>query len=304
MDKKGLIFIVGHKGVIADSLSKYFRGQGFTNVKVSHEMGLDTSIQVSVYEYFSKSRPAYVVLSSVKSGGIQANQDFPTDMSYQNMASDTNVIYSAWKFETKKLLYLASSCVYPKECKQPMTEDMILTGAMEPTSIAYSTAKCAGIKLAQAFKKQHKFNAISAVLATVYGEESEVDRNGHVIGSLIGKFQEAVKMGTASVQVWGSGNPRREFIHGEDMAAACHLLLEKYDEIDPINVGVGEDISIKDLALLIKEISGFKGSIDFDVTKPDGTMRKLLDSTKIKNLGWKAKVDLKVGISKILNKSV
>ncbi|MBF0479984.1 MAG: GDP-L-fucose synthase [Candidatus Omnitrophica bacterium] len=300
MNKHSSILIVGHKGVIADSLAAYFRKNGFTNLAVSHEMGIDTTIQASVYEYFTKYHPEFVILSSVNSGGIQANQDFPADLIYQNLASETNIIYSAWKFGTKKLLYLASSCVYPKDCPQPMTEDMILTGAMEPTSEAYSTAKAAGIKLCQAYRQQHNFNAICAIPATVYGPTSETDRNAHVIGALIGKFQEAMRNKEKTVTVWGTGNPRREFIYADDLASACVLLLEKYNEKEPVNIGVGEDIAIKDLALLIKQASGFKGEIVFDATKKDGAMQKLLDNRRLSKLGWKATVDLKKGINNIL----
>lgn len=298
MNKHSKILIVGH-GIIESTLRQQFQERGYTQVFSCSEMGLNPAIQSSVYEFFQKEKPEYVFLASMKSGGIQANIDNPADFMYHNLESQNNIIYASWKFGVIKLLFLAGSCIYPKECVQPMTEDKVLTGLMEATSEPYSLAKAAGVKLCQAFRKQYGFNAIAMVPATIYGPGSSTNlETAHVMGALIGKFTQAVKEKQSEVVVWGTGMPRREFIYTEDFFEACLFLMNHYESEELINAGCGEDISISDLAHMIAAISGYKGKIVFDKSKPDGTMKKLLDNQKIQKLGWKTQVPLKEGIEK------
>jgi len=297
MDKSSKILIVGHGGIIENALTDHFLKQGFKSVYSSSRMGLDSTIQTSVYQFFQDIRPDYVFLSSTKSGGIEANKNNPGEFIYHNIASETSVIYAAWKFQVKKLLFIASSCIYPRECPQPIKEEYLLTGPLEPTSEPYSIAKIAGIKLCQGFRKQHGLNAISMVPATIYGRESHEDlKNTHVLGALIDKFKTAVKEGQKEVTVWGSGQPTREFLYADDFVDACLFLMKTYESNELINAGSGEEISIKDLARLIAEAAGFKGQIVFDSSKPDGAPRKVLDSSKIHSLGWSSKICLKSGL--------
>lgn len=291
--------MIGHNDVIENSLYEYFKSRQFTNAVSASRIALDTTIQPSVYDYFQKNRPEYVFLGSIASGGIGANQKFPGDFIYKNCASQDNVIYASLKFGVKKLMYFAGSCVYPKECPQPIKEEYLLTSPLESTSEAYSVAKIAGIKLCQSYKKQYGLNVTVVIPATVYGPGSDGDmETAHVIGSLIGKFAAAMLKGENEVVVWGTGKPCREFIFTGDFVNACLFLMDKYDGEEMVNVGWGVDISIKALADMIKEISGFKGTITFDSTKPDGTMRKLMDNTRLSRMGWKAKVGLKEGVEK------
>ena len=297
LKKNSRILIVGHGDIIEESLYGYFQENGYTDVFSSSEMSLNTTIQSSVYHFFSEHKPEYVFLSSVRSGGIKANQQTPGDFIYSNLESQNNVIYSANKFGVKKLLYIGSSCVYPKECSQPMKEEYIGTGEMESTSEAYSMAKLAGIKMCQSFRQQYGLNAIAVIPATVYGPGSDSDlETAHVIGALIAKFAGAVSKGENEVIVWGSGNPRREFLYKDDFVCACLFLMNHYESSEVINVGVGEDISIKALAEMVASTVGFKGDIRFDASMPDGTMKKLLDDNCIKKCGWKSEVALAKGV--------
>jgi len=297
--KDSRILIVGHNDIIEKSLFNYFVDAGHSEIKSSSDIGLNTTIQSSVYHFFSEFKPEFVFLSSVKSGGIKANQQSPADFLYCNSESQNNIVYSANKFGVKKLLYIASSCVYPKECKQPMKTELIGTGSMEKTSSAYSIAKLAGIKLCQSYREQYGLNAISMIPATVYGPgcDSELE-SSHVIGALIAKFAGAGQKGEVEVSIWGSGNPKREFLYCDDFVSASLLLMQKYENPEVVNVGCGNDVLISELAGMVAEISGFKGKINFDDSMPDGTMQKLLDNTAIKKMGWKEKVDLKEGIKK------
>ncbi len=299
MDKSSRILIVGHNDVIEKSLLEYFSNNGFLNVFSSSQMALDTTIQDSVYRFFSDNKPEYVFLGSVQSGGIEANQKSPAEFFYKNSESQNNVVYAAHKFGAKKLMYFASSCVYPKECQQPMREEYLETGPMEPTSQAYSSAKLAGIRLCKSYRKQYGFNAIVGIPATVYGPGADTDLStSHVLGALIHKFYEAKIKNQNNVIIWGSGSPRREFIFADDFVEACLFLMEKYQEASVVHIGLGQDISIKELAETIKEISGFKGEIIFDSAKPNGALQKLLDNYKITNLGWKPRIGIKEGIQK------
>ena len=299
MDKKSKILIVGHNDIIENSLFSYFQSNGFKDVLSSSMISLDCLSQSSVHRLFEKKRFDFIFLASARSGGIAANQKFAAEFIYSNLESQNNIIHAASQFGVKKLLFFAGSCVYPKECPQPIKEEYLLTGPLEPTSEPYSIAKIAGIKLCQSYKRQYGFNAVAAIPSTVYGPGSDVDlETAHVLGALIGKFYEAATKNEDKVIVWGTGMPRREFIYADDFVDACIFLITRYNDVEMINVGCGYDVSIRELAELIKSISGFKGQVIFDTTKPDGTLKKLMDHSRITQLGWKPRVDLKEGITK------
>ncbi len=299
MDKKSKILIVGHDDIIEKSLSGYFAARGYGDVFSSSRLKLDVFDQGAVFRFFKSEKPRYVFLSSSRSGGITANQKYPAEFIYSNLESQNNIIHASYKYGVKKLVFFAGSCVYPKQCPQPIKEEFLLTGSLEPTSEAYSIAKIAGIKFCQAYRKQYGFNAIVAVPATIYGPGSDADiETAHVMGALIGKFARAVVRKEKDVVVWGTGKARREFIFTDDFVRAAIFLMEKYNGSEMINLGCGSDVSIKELAAIIARISGFKGKIVFDKTKPDGAMRKLLGNSRIKKLGWRAKVSLEEGIQK------
>jgi len=307
MHRNSKIFIVGHNDSIENSLRKYFQAQGFTHVEGNSPLDKQGTVpfninvldQTKLENFFKKFKPEYVFLGSLRSGGIAANQKFPAEFIYENAQSQSLVIDAAHRHQVKKLLYFSSSCAYPKEAKQPIKESSFLTGPLEATSEAYAIAKITGTKMCQAYKAQYNFNAIAAVPATLYGPGSDTDiENAHVLGALIAKFHKAKTEGASKVIVWGSGKPKREFLYVDDFVSACLFLMEKYGGSDLINVGSGYDVTIKQLAQMIKEVSGYKGKIKFDATKPDGTMRKLMDNTRMKKLGWKPKVGLEEGIEK------
>lgn len=299
MNKDSKILIVGHDDIIEASLSRYFEHNGYGHVFSSSAMALNTTIQSSVYEFFQRERPEYVFLGSTRSGGIKANQENPAEFIYHNCESQNNVIYAAHKFGVKKLLYYAGSCIYPKECSQPIKEEYLLTGSLEQTSQPYSLSKIAGVSLCQSFKRQYGFDAIVMVPATVYGpQESKDIEASHVIGALIGRFKKAVEDGVAQIELWGSGNPRREFIYADDFVDASLFLMKNYDGEEIINAGVSEDVTIKELAQLIAKVCKYTGKISFDTSKPDGTAQKLLDSTRLSNLGWSSKISLMEGLQK------
>ncbi len=299
MDKQSKILIVGHNDIIETALTQHFQKAGYSHVFSSSAMALNPTIQPSVYEFFQKHRPEYVFLASTKSGGIEANIKHSAEFIYHNLESQNNIVYAAHSFGVKKLLYFAGSCIYPKVCPQPIKEEYLLTAPLEPTSEAYSIAKIAGLKLCQHYRRQYNMNNIVAIPATIYGPGSDVDlETAHVIGALIGKFSRAVKENQKEVTVWGTGKPRREFLYVDDFVSACLFLMEHYEEESQIHIGCGTDISIQELADLISDIVGFKGKIVLDSTKPDGTMRKLIDNSRITKMGWKAKVGLKEGIQK------
>lgn len=291
------IVIVGHGDVIEASLRAHFAASGCQGV---FSVGAFNPLHAAGTNlFFERETPDVVILGSVRSGGIVINQSEPAVFIHDNLLSQVNVIDAAYRFGVKKLLFLSASCTYPKDCPQPMKEEYFLTGAMEPTSIAYSAAKAAGVVMCQAYRRQYGFNAIVAVPATVYGvnvSQVEEVRLAHVLGAFIGKFSRAVKENQKMIELWGTGEVRREFIFSEDFASACEFLIENYDEEVLINMGTGEDIAIKDLAEMVKDISGFKGQIVWDRSKPDGTMRKFLDSSRLLSMGWKPKVSLMQGI--------
>mgnify|MGYP003393880854 CR=1 FL=1 len=299
MDKQSKILIVGHNDIIENALTQHFQQAGYSHVFSSSAMALNPTIQPSVYEFFQKHRPDYVFLASTKSGGIEANMKHSAEFIYHNLESQNNIVYAAHSFGVKKLLYFAGSCIYPKVCPQPIKEEYLLTAPLEPTSEAYSIAKIAGLKLCQHYRRQYQMNNIVAIPATIYGPGSDVDlETAHVIGALIGKFSHAVQENQKEVTVWGTGKPRREFLYVDDFVDACFFLMDHHEKDSQINIRCGTDITIQEFTDMISDIVGFKGKIVLDSTKPDGTMQKLIDNTRITKMGWKAKVGLKEGIQK------
>ena len=299
MHRDSRIFIVGHQDSIENSLLAYFKAKGFKHVYSNHTNQIDVLNQAETFKFFKDVKPEYVFLGSIRSGGIAANQKSPAEFIYENCQAQNNVIHSAYVNGAKKLLYFTGSCAYPKEAKQPIKEQYLLTGSLELTSEPYSVAKIAGTKMCQAYKAQYGFNAIVAVPATLYGPGSDSNmETAHVLGSLIAKFHHAVVNSQKEVIVWGTGRPRREFLYVDDFAKACVFLMDKYEGYDLINVGCGSDVTIKQLASMVAMESGYKGKISFDVTKPDGTMRKLMDNRRILKLGWSPAIGLEEGIKK------
>jgi GDP-L-fucose synthase len=297
MEKGSKIFIAGDKSIVGAAFVQYFKLSGFNNILNESTYGLDLMDQNSVYYFFNKEKPEYVFLTYIKSGGIIANIKYPAEFIYHNLQIQNNIIHYSYKFGVKKLLFFGSSCIYPRDCIQPMKEEYLLSGKLEKTSEPYAVAKIVGIKMCQAYNQQYGINYISLIPATIYGPKDDFDlESGHVISALIRKFHESKVNNEDKVVVWGTGRSRREFIYVEDLVEASIFLINKSDNLGMVNVGCGEDISIKELALLIKDIIGFKGEIIFDKSKPEGAMQKLLDNSKITKLGWKAKVSLKKGI--------
>ena len=297
MKKESLIYVAGHEGFMGSAFVRFLKKQGYLNLLLKFKKELNLLEKKEVEDFFKKERPEYVFLAEEISGGILANTTYPADFIRENLTIQINVIDVAFKNKVKKLLFLGSSCAYPKVCKQPMKEELLLTGRPEVTSEPYAIAKIAGIKMCQAYNEQYATNFISVIPANLYGQGDNFDlKNSHVLQALIRKFHEAKLSNEKTVFIWGSGKPKREFLNIDDFAGACIFLMNTYDKNEPINIGTGKDISIKELAIVIKKAVGFKGKIIFDKTKPDGMPRKLLDTSKINKLGWKAKIDLKTGI--------
>ncbi|HBO97972.1 MAG TPA: GDP-fucose synthetase [Candidatus Omnitrophica bacterium] len=300
MNKDSRILVVGHNDIIEKSLTGHFTAGHFTHVFSSSAIALNAAIQPAVYDFFAEHRPEYVFLTSTRSGGIEANQKQAAEFIYHNLGSQNNIVYAAWKFGVKKLLYLASSCVYPKGCPQPIKPECLLTGELEQTSEPYAVAKIAGIKLCQAYRRQYGLNAIVAIPATVYGPGSDTDpATAHVLGALLGKFIDAAKNNSPQVTIWGTGVPRREFLFADDFVAACLFLMERYEGDGVMHIGSGSDVTIKELAEMIQRVCGYEGRIVFDAAKPDGAMRKLLDSSRLTQMGWRPKVLLEEGIRRM-----
>ncbi len=292
------IYVAGHRGLVGSAVTRALGAQGYTDVVTRTRAELDLVDRRAVDAFFETERPAYVVLAAAKVGGILANDTAPADFIRENLLIQTHVIDAAYRFGTEKLLFLGSSCIYPKLAPQPIREEYLLTGPLEPTNDAYAVAKIAGIQMCRAYHKQHGFAAISAMPTNLYGPLDNFDlKSSHVLPALMRKFHEAKERGEPSVPIWGTGSPRREFLHVDDLADACLFLLERYDSPDPINVGVGEDVSIKELAQIIRDVVGFRGELAFDSSKPDGTPQKLLDVSKLSTLGWRAKTPLEGGIA-------
>lgn len=300
MDKKASIYVAGHRGMVGSAIVRKLKSQGFENLILRTSSELDLRNQAAVENFFALERPAYVFLAAAKVGGINANNTYRADFLYENLMIEANVIHSAYKYEVRKLLLLGSSCIYPKLARQPITEDSLLTGSLEPTNEPYAIAKIAGIKLCETYREQYGCNFISAMPTNLYGPNDNYDlNNSHVLPALIRKFHTAKVNGADQVTLWGSGAPYREFLHVDDLADASLFLMDVYNELGTINVGYGEDISIGDLGRLIKEIVGFDGEMVFDTSKPDGTPRKLMDSSRINKLGWTPQIPLMKGIRQV-----
>jgi GDP-L-fucose synthase len=297
MNKNERIYVAGHTGLVGSAILRLLEKQGFQNIIYAPHDALDLTDQAGVTEFFNQERPDYVFLAAAKVGGIHANDAYPAEFIRSNLMVQANVIHAAWQYGAKKLLFLGSSCIYPKLAPQPMKEEYLLSGPLEPTNEWYAIAKIAGIKMCQAYRRQYGFNAISIMPTNLYGPGDNFDlENSHVLPALLRKFHEAKEAGKTEVVVWGTGKPRREFLHVDDLAGATVFLMEHYDQADIINVGAGKDITIRELAELIREISGCRSDILFDSSMPDGTPRKLLDISKIKKLGWSPKIPLREGI--------
>ena len=299
MDKSEKIFVAGHHGMVGSALVRRLKSEGFSNLLVRDRSKLDLRDESAVTKFFAQEKPALVILAAAKVGGIKANNDFPVEFLLENLRIQNNVIHAAYENGARKLLFLGSSCIYPKFAPQPIPETALLSGPLEPTNEAYAIAKIAGIKLCQAYAREYGANFISVMPTNLYGPNDNFDlETSHVLAALLRKAHEAKTWKDRKLIVWGSGKPRREFLHVDDLASACLLLLEKYDSSEIINVGCGEDISIRELAELICEVVGFEGDLAWDVTKPDGTPRKLLDVSKLRALGWKPSIPLRDGIAR------
>lgn len=299
MEKKAKIYVAGHRGLAGSAIVRKLEKEGFENLLLRTSSELDLRNQEAVAAFFETEKPDYVFMAAAKVGGINANNIYPADFIYDNLCIQNNVIHQSYKNGVTKLLFLGSSCIYPKNSEQPIKEEYLLSGYLEPTNDAYAIAKIAGIKMCQSYHKQYGCNFISAMPTNLYGPGDNYDlKNSHVLPALLRKFHEATLSDSPSVTVWGTGKPRREFLHVDDLAAACFFLMQNYDEPEIVNIGVGKDISIGEMASMISDISGYKGEIVFDTSMPDGTFRKLLDVSKIHELGWKAEIGFEEGVRK------
>ncbi|MBV9618833.1 MAG: GDP-L-fucose synthase [Verrucomicrobia bacterium] len=299
MEKSDKIFIAGHGGMVGSAITRALEARGFSNLIKRTRAELDLAVARSVAEFFQKDKPEVVIFAAAKVGGIKANNDFPVEFLIDNLRIQTNIISAAYENGTRKLLFLGSSCIYPKHAPQPIPESALLTGPLEPTNDAYAIAKIAGVKLCQAYAREYGANFISAMPTNLYGPNDNFDlETSHVLAALLRKAHEAKTKRTRELVVWGTGTPRREFLHVDDCASACLFMIEKYDSPEIVNVGCGEDISIRELAELICDVVGFKGELTWDKTKPDGTPRKLLDVSKLRGLGWAPTIPLREGIAK------
>jgi GDP-L-fucose synthase len=292
------IYIAGHRGLVGSAIVRRLKRGGFQNLLLVDRRDLDLTRQDAVEAFFARAKPAYVFLAAAKVGGILANDTYPAQFLHDNLAIQTHVIDSAWRHGTRKLLFLGSSCIYPKHAPQPMPEDCLLTGALEPTNEWYAIAKIAGLKMCQAYRRQHGFDAISAMPTNLYGPGDNFDlRSSHVLPALIRKFHEAKVNGTDAVEIWGTGKPRREFLHVDDIADACLFLMQEYSDERIVNVGWGKDISIAELAELVADTIGYSGGVRFETSMPDGTPRKLLDVSRLNGMGWKPSISLSEGLA-------
>jgi GDP-L-fucose synthase len=299
MEKNSKIFVAGHRGMVGSAIKRKLEREGFNTIITRTSSELDLCNQQAVNEFFAEKKPEYVFLAAAKVGGIVANNTYRAEFLYNNLMIESNIIQAAYINEVKKLLFLGSSCIYPKLAPQPLKEEYLLTGLLEPTNEPYAIAKITGIKLCEAYHDQYGCNFISAMPTNLYGSGDNYHlQNSHVIPAMIRKFHEAKQNKAAFVELWGTGSPLREFMYADDVADACVFLMKNYNDKLFVNIGTGEEITIKDLASLIKEVVGFVGDIRFDTTKPDGTPRKLMDSSRLHNMGWKHEISLKEGLKK------
>ena len=300
MQQHQKIYVAGHRGMVGSALVRKLQALGYTNIVTRSSAELDLRNQAAVQSFFKEEQPAFVFMAAAKVGGIHANNTFRADFIYDNLMMEANVIHAAYQYQVEKLLFLGSSCIYPKLAPQPLKEAYLLDGQLEATNEPYAIAKIAGIKLCEAYRAQYACNFISAMPTNLYGPNDNYDlQNAHVLPALIRKFHEAKMQQTTEVVLWGTGKPMREFLHVDDLAAACCFLMQDYNEAEFVNIGTGVDITIAALAQLIKEIVGYEGNIINDTTKPDGTPRKLMDVSKMKALGWSAQIDLENGIRSV-----
>lgn len=300
MDKQAKIYIAGHRGMVGSAIARNLNIKGYHNLVSRTSSELDLRNQQAVNDFFASEKPEYVFLAAAKVGGIQANNIYRAEFLYDNLMIEANIIHSAHVHGVKKLLFLGSSCIYPKLAPQPLKEEYLLTDELEPTNEPYAIAKIAGIKLCENYRRQYGSNFISAMPTNLYGPNDNYDlNNSHVLPALLRKFHTAKMEGKSVVEVWGSGKPMREFLHVDDLADATVFLMTDYEGDDWLNIGTGEDITIKDLAILIKEVVGFEGELKFDSSKPDGTPRKLMDVSKLHHLGWKHSISLTEGVQKV-----
>jgi GDP-L-fucose synthase len=294
------IYVAGHRGMVGSAILRKLQQQAHNNLLLRRSDEVDLRNQQAVNDFFAKEKPDYVFLAAAKVGGILANDTYRAEFIYDNIMIQNNVIHASYVNKIKKLMFLGSSCIYPKMAPQPLKEEYLLTGELESTNEPYAIAKIAGIKMCDAYRSQYGCNFISVMPTNLYGPNDNYDLNkSHVLPALIRKFHSAKVEGKDSVTIWGTGSPRREFLHADDLADACYFLMQHYDEAGFINIGTGEDVTIKELALLIKDIVGFTGALEFDQSKPDGTPRKLMDVQKLHHLGWTASIGLREGIEKV-----
>jgi len=297
MDKSSKIYIAGHRGMVGSAIYRKLKSEGFTNFITRTSDVLDLRNQQQVVDFFEAEKPDYVFLAAAKVGGILANNTYRAEFLYDNLQIQNNVIHNSYLLGVKKLMFLGSSCIYPKMAPQPLKEEYLLTGPLEDTNEPYAIAKIAGIKMCDACRSQYGSNFISVMPTNLYGYNDNYDlQNSHVLPALIRRFHEAREQNLPFVAIWGTGAPKREFLFADDLADACYYLMQNYNEAGFINIGTGEDISIKDLALLVKKIIGYEGEINFDTSKPDGTPRKLMDVSKLHSKGWRHKIELEDGI--------
>ena len=298
MEKDAKIFVAGHSGLVGSALVRQLKLQGYTNLLLADINNLDMTDIKAINDFFSQEKPEYVFLAAAKVGGIYANNTYPADFIYINIMIETNIIHTCYKYKAKKLLFLGSSCIYPKFAPQPMKEEHLLTGTLEPTNEPYAVAKIAGIIMCQSYNRQHGTNFISVMPTNLYGPRDNYHpENSHVLPALIRRFHEAKVENRDKVIVWGTGTPKREFLFSDDLADACIFLMNNYSDSEIINIGTGIEVTIKELAETVKEVVGFEGELEFDTSKPDGTPRKLLDCTKLHGLGWRYKTTLIEGIA-------
>ena len=299
MKKDSKIFLAGHNGLVGSAILRQLRKEGYSNLICKNRDELDLLDSIAVENFFKTEKPEYVFLAAAKVGGIHANNSYPADFIYQNLKIQNNIIHNTYLNNAKKLIFLGSSCIYPRECPQPIKEEYLLTGPLEETNEAYAIAKIAGIKMCQSYNKQYGTKFISVMPTNLYGINDNFNlTTSHVLPALLRKFHDAKVNNKSEVVMWGTGSPMREFLFVDDMADACIHLMNNYNKDEIVNIGTGEDISIKNLSLLIKELTRFKGKIVNDITKPDGTPKKLLDVSKLHNFGWKHKIELKEGIER------
>ena len=301
MEKNSSIYIAGHRGMVGSALLRELTRRGYTNLITRTSAQLDLRNQAAVARFFAENRPEYVLLAAAKVGGIHANNTLRADFIYENLMIEANVLHESQRCGVRKLLYLGSSCIYPKLAPQPIREEYILTGPLEHTNEPYAISKIAGVKMCEAYRDQYGCNFITVMPTNLYGPNDNYDlESSHVMAALLRKFAEAVQLNLPRVDVWGTGTPRREFLHVDDLAEACLFLMDHYDEAGPLNVGTGDDLSIRELAELIAELVGYAGEIHFDFSRPDGTMRKVLDVSRIHHLGWRHRISLQTGLRQVL----